>query len=97
MNLIHFAQDIVPIGAFKAKAAAWLQRLRTSGRPVVITQNGVPAGVLMSPGEYDRLQEKEQFLVSVAKGLSDAEADRVMDGSEVRRRLSAWREAKKTP
>ena len=32
---------------------------------------------------------------SIAKGLADAEADRVMDSSELKRRLSAWREAKK--
>ena len=95
MKIIHFAKDVVPIGAFKSKAAAWLLRLRTSGHTIVITQNGVAAGVLMSATEYDRLQEKERFLVSVAKGLADAEADRVMDSSEVRRRLIARRESKK--
>ncbi len=95
MNMIHFAKDVVPIGAFKSKAAAWLQRLRESGHSIVITQNGVTAGVLVSPAEYDRLQEKERFLVSVAKGLSDAEAGRVMDSKEVRRRLSTWRQSKK--
>jgi len=95
MKIIRFADDVVPIGAFKSKAAAWLERLRTSGHSIVITQNGVAAGVLMSASEYDRLQEKERFLESVAKGLADAEAGRVMDISEVRRRLSARRQSKK--
>lgn len=89
MRPVQFAKDIVPIGAFKAKAAAWLQRLRQSGGSIVITQNGVAAGVLMSPEEYDRLQEKERFLESVAMGLADAEAGRTIDAAELRRRLSA--------
>ena len=95
MNIIQFSKDVVAIGAFKSSAAAWLDRLRDSGHPIVITQNGKPAGILLSPAEFDRLQEKERFLESVAKGLADAEAGRVMDASEVRRRLAAWREAKK--
>lgn len=95
MNVIQFSKDVVAIGAFKSQAAAWLERLRETGHPIVITQNGKPAGILLSPAEFDRLQEKERFLESVAKGLADAEAGRVMDSGEVRRRLSAWREAKK--
>lgn len=95
MRIIQFAKDIVPIGAFKAQAAAWLSRLRETGHLVVITQNGKPAGILLSPSEFDRIQEKERFLESVAKGLADAEANRVMSSSELKRRLGAWRQAKK--
>jgi prevent-host-death family protein len=95
MKIIQFAKDIVPIGAFKAQAASWLDKLKTSGNPIVITQNGRPAGVLLSPAEFDRLLEKERFMESIAKGLADAESDRVMDSSELKRRLAAWREAKK--
>lgn len=95
MKMIQFAKDVVALGAFKSQAAAWLNRLRDSGHPIVITQNGKPAGILLSPQEFDRLQEKERFLESVAKGLSDAEGGRVMDSAEVQRRLAVRREAKK--
>ncbi len=95
MKIIQLSKDVVALGSFKSRAAAWLDHLRDSGHPIVITQNGKPAGVLLSPVEFDRLQEKERFFESVAKGLADAEADRVMDGAEVQRRLAAWREAKK--
>jgi antitoxin YefM len=95
MKIIQLAEDVVALGAFKSQAASWLDRLRDSGHPIVITQNGRPAGVLLSPVEFDRLQEKERFLVSVAKGLADAESDRVMDSAEIHRRMSTRREAKK--
>jgi PHD/YefM family antitoxin component YafN of YafNO toxin-antitoxin module len=58
---------------------------------MVITQNGRPAGVLLSPREYDRIQERQRFLESIAAGLADAESGRTMTTMELRERLRAWR------
>ena len=58
---------------------------------MVITQNGRPAGVLLSPREYDRITERQRFLESIAAGLADAESGRVMDTAELGKRLQAWR------
>jgi len=85
------SDGIVPLGEFKAQAAKLLKRLGESGEPMVITQNGRPAGVLLSPREFDLIQERQRFLESVAAGLSDAEAGRVVDTAELRKRLRAWR------
>jgi prevent-host-death family protein len=71
------SEDIVPVSDFKAKAAEWLQRIAESGQPVVITQNGKAAGVLVSPVEFDRLTERARFIASVEQGLADAEAGRI--------------------
>jgi len=87
MRALRVSDGIVPIGEFKAQAARWLRRLADQGRPVVITQNGRPAGVLMSPTEFDRLQERQRFLESITAGLADAEAGRLMDTRELNRRL----------
>jgi prevent-host-death family protein len=78
----------VPLGEFKSKAAQYLKRLAERNHPMVITQNGRPAAVLLSPSEFDRLLEKHRFLMSVASGLDDAESDRVMDTAELKKRLS---------
>ena len=56
MKPLRVSDGIVPIGEFKAQAARWLRHLSDRGRPVIITQNGRPAGVLISPSEFDRLQ-----------------------------------------
>jgi PHD/YefM family antitoxin component YafN of YafNO toxin-antitoxin module len=58
---------------------------------MVITQNGRPAGVLLSPREYDRMQERQRFLESIAAGLADAESGRTMNTMELRERLRVWR------
>ena len=91
MKEVQISDGIVPLGEFKARAARLLKHLGESGEPMVITQNGRPAGVLVSPKEYDRIVERQRFLESIAAGLADAEAGRVVDTAELRRRLKAWR------
>lgn len=91
MRAVRVSDGIVPIGEFKAQAARWLRRLAAENQAVVITQNGRPAGVLMSPADFDRLQERHRFLESVAAGIADAEAGRVMSTHELTRRLARAR------
>jgi prevent-host-death family protein len=91
MKEVQISDGIVPLGEFKAQAAKLLKRIGESGQPLVITQNGRPAGVLLSPREYDRLQERERLLASIAAGLADAESGRVMNSTELRERLRGWR------
>ena len=91
MKEVQISDGIVPLGEFKAQAAKLLRRIGESGQPMVITQNGRPAGVLLSPREYDRMQERQRFLESIAAGLADAESGRTMNTVELRERLHAWR------
>jgi prevent-host-death family protein len=91
MRSVRVSEGIVPIGQFKGQAAHWLRRLTETDQPVVITQNGKPAGVLISPSEFDRLQERQRFLESIANGLADAESGRVLGTRELKRRLAGRR------
>ena len=91
MKEVQISDGIVPLGEFKAQAAKLLKRIGESGQPMVITQNGRPAGVLLSPREYDRIQERQRFLESIAAGLADAESGRTMNTMELRERLRVWR------
>jgi prevent-host-death family protein len=87
MRILRVSEDVVPVGQFKAQAKKWLARTAETGQPLVITQNGRPAAVMLSPAEYDRLTERERFFRSVEAGLADAEAGRTHTTDEVRRRL----------
>lgn len=55
MKKLSVSEDIIPVGEFKSGISRYLKSLRETGRPLVITQNGRPAGVLLSPNEYDHL------------------------------------------
>ena len=91
MKEVQISDGIVPLGEFKAQAAKLLKRIGESGEPMVITQNGRPAGVLLSPREYDRMQERQRFLESIAAGLADVEGGRTVTTMELRERLRAGR------
>jgi prevent-host-death family protein len=97
MRDLAVSEDIIPIGEFKAHASRLLRQVSQTTRPLVITQNGRPAGVLLSPLEYDRLCARERFLESVAEGIDDAEQGRLMDSQTLRARLEERRGRGRSP
>ena len=87
MKPLQLSEDILPIGEFKTHVSQVVRQLRQSHRPVVITQNGRPAAVLITPEEFDALHYRERFMAAVREGLADVEAGRLLDSEEVRRQL----------
>ena len=96
MKAVRLSEDLVPVSDFKAQAAEWLKRIADSGQPLVITQNGKAAGVLVSPAEFDRLTERDRFVRAVDAGLADVEAGRVHTHKDVVKQLAARRRARKS-
>lgn len=87
MASLH-AQNIMPLGTFKATAATVLRQLQQDGEPLVLTQHGRPAAVLLSPAEYDALVETQRFRSAIASGLQDVEQGRVITLTELEARLT---------
>jgi PHD/YefM family antitoxin component YafN of YafNO toxin-antitoxin module len=58
---------------------------------VIITQNGKPAGVLLSPDDYDELVYRKSFLDSVGRGLADAGSGKTRTTKELRAALASRR------
>ena len=88
--------DIVPVSDFRQGAAALLRRVRDSNEPVVVTQRGRAAAVLLSVEEYERREHNYEILRLLAQGereiaggeghtLSDvmAEADELLKDDEL--------------
>ncbi|MBM3275597.1 MAG: type II toxin-antitoxin system Phd/YefM family antitoxin [Candidatus Sericytochromatia bacterium] len=78
MDPIQVNEDILPIGEFKTHASRLLKKLRDTRRPLVITQNGRPAAVLITPEDFDRLRVHGRFVEAVNRGLADSEAGRTV-------------------
>ena len=83
MKPIHTTEDIVPLNDFKARASELFRQLREGQRPLIITLNGKPAGVLITPEEFDRMRERDRFGEAVSAGLADSAAGRVIDDEEL--------------
>ncbi len=84
MKSISVSNDIIPVGLFKSKLAFFLKEIQEKGNTFIITQNGKPAGVLLSPTEFDGLRQSKEFIESVARGLSDSEKGEVFSSSQLR-------------
>ena len=80
---LRIAEDIVPIGELKAHLSEKIRALRGRRRPLVVTQNGKAAGVLLSPRAFDQLVERARLVAAVEEGLADVKAGRVVDHQEV--------------
>jgi prevent-host-death family protein len=87
MAHVRVSEDFVPVSDFKAQAADLLKRVGDTRKPLVITQNGRPAGVLLSPAAYDDLIERSEFVAAMSAGLADMEAGRTEEHKVVAARL----------
>jgi prevent-host-death family protein len=91
MKTISITNGIVPIAEFKTGISKWFRSLKAAGHPLIITQNGKPAGVLLSPGDYDELVYKKSFLDSIGRGLTDADSGKTYPAEKVRAAVTARR------
>lgn len=65
MKRINLEQDIKPLTEFRANVAAFVQKVRKSKRPMVITQHGRSSAVLLGVEEYESLIEKIEILQDI--------------------------------
>ena len=91
MKSINISNDIIPLGEFKTNLSKWLKSVQNTGHPLIITQNGRPAGVLLSPTEYDAMRYQKSFADSVNRGITDSEAGHVHTTNELREELEKRR------
>ncbi|MCB1161393.1 type II toxin-antitoxin system Phd/YefM family antitoxin [bacterium] len=60
--------DIVPVTDLRQDAAAVLRRLKGSHDPLVITQRGRAAAIMLSPESYERSRQERELLRLLARG-----------------------------
>jgi len=60
--------EIVPVTDLRQDAAAVLERVRRSDQPVVITQRGRAAAIMLSPESFERSENERQILLLLARG-----------------------------
>jgi prevent-host-death family protein len=66
--------EIVPVSDFRQGAASLLKRLRDMRGPVVVTQRGRAAAVLLSVEEYERRERDLEILRLLAQGEQEIAA-----------------------
>jgi len=62
MPAIKLSEDVQPLTAFRANAASFVDKVRETGRPIILTQHGRSAAVLMAATDYEALIEELEVL-----------------------------------
>lgn len=71
--------DIIPITDLRQDAAAALKLVKGSKQPVVITQRGRAAAILLSTETYERRENENQLLRLIARGEQEIAAGKGYD------------------
>ena len=58
----------IPVSDLKQDASATLKRVRKSKRPLIVTQRGKPAAVLLSVDAYQKGEQERKILKLLALG-----------------------------
>jgi prevent-host-death family protein len=86
---MKITSDIKPITYLKANAAALLEQVNHTHRPVVITQNGEPKAVLQDPQSYEDMRNALGLLKLISQGEEDIKRGKTRTQAEVFKKLAS--------
>jgi len=91
MKQINISNDIIPVAEFKVRISKYLNSIKATGRPMIITQNGKPAGVVLSPEDFDELVYHKSLIESINRGLSDIQKGNIFTTDDLKAELEKRR------
>ena len=81
-------QDIRPVTYLKSRAADLLAQINRTQRPVVITQNGEPRGILQDPESYEKMRRAIGMLKLLVQGEEDLRKGRMVSQKQVFKQIN---------
>jgi prevent-host-death family protein len=73
MRRIKIDQDIRSMSEFRTGIASFLKQVHDTKRPLIITQHGKGAAVLLDVAEYEAMQEKIELLQDIQMSIGQIE------------------------
>jgi prevent-host-death family protein len=86
---INLETDIQALSDFRANAAAVIKQVRDTRRPVVLTQRGRSAAVLLDVSSYQALVDELDLLRDIHLGIVDGEAGNLVEQQDAREQVLA--------
>lgn len=75
--------DTIPVTDLKQDASATLKRVRKSKRPLILTQRGKAAAVLLSVDTFEKGEREREILKLLARGEREIAAGKGYDLDDV--------------
>ena len=76
-------KNIKPLTEFRNHIKDYIKELKTNKNPIILTQHGKSAAVLIDPEKFQELQDQIEFMRKVALGLDDVKKGRLHSFDEV--------------
>lgn len=92
--MVNIEHGIDSLTNFKRQTAEYLERLRQSGEPVVLTVNGKAQVVVQDAAAYQKLveaaaqAERNETIAAIREGLADVEAGRTKPARQALKALA---------
>jgi prevent-host-death family protein len=83
--MLNISRDIHSLSSFKRNTLEFLQQMKQTGKPVVLTVNGKAELVVQDAESYQKLLDaldRLEAIASIKQGLEDVEAGRTSTLSE---------------
>lgn len=80
---IKFEHDVVPFTTFRASLATFIDQTRRTHRPILVTQNGKSAAVLLSPADYDKAVETLALMADIRAAEDELDRGEALTPAEV--------------
>ena len=82
MRKPRLTTDVQPVSEFRANAAKFVQQVRETRRPLILTQHGRSAAVLLDVEEYEEMLDTIELLRDVREAERQIAAGQVVGHDE---------------
>lgn len=89
MAKIKPSRDIQPVTEFRANAAQFIEQVQTTGEPVILTQHGRSAAVLLDVESYESMMDELALLRDVRTAEEQVAAGKGLTHASVAKKLRA--------
>lgn len=87
MQRLQLDQDIKPLSEFRANVGSCIQQVHQTRRPLVITQHGRSAAVLLDVAEYEALMERLELLEDIQQAERQIEEGKSVGHDEAHKSI----------
>ena len=84
---IKFPEDVIPLSDLKVNPGKVVNHAKNSHRPILLTSRGRGIAVVQGVDEYEKKEDKLEFMKAITQGLMDIKAGNVLELDEVKKRL----------
>lgn len=88
---IDLTKDVMPLSEFRSTIADCFARTRRTHRPILITQNGRSASVVIDVADFQKMRETLELIDDVRAAKEEIKRGETISQDEFKRKLIAER------